>query len=496
MSWGADVLGVTEDTFSMIKSATAGIQYSTGIAGVDLQPLVSLVPVDTPFRNSNPRVPCPQGAKYAFWRSLLNINQTQPNAAVPFDQAGPVITIEEQTVFAVFAPLAAGGSVTQDALAEGQNYATVLAVDTLQTLNQLLISDDINQLGAINFALPAASTPTLTTAATGGSIVTPTTVHVKVAARSGNNYYYGGSQKASTGASVTVGTTSSTNTVTASVTAVKCAVAYDWFVGSSATTLYYYTTTTVNTVTITSVPTANQAVPSLPLISKTAPTAVPTTDKSFETYWQCGLLGSILADFTTTAGGASYVTPGTGKSQGAYYKSLDGAQLTVSGSAVTQLDELNQQLYDSYQLSPTRYLMAAQSINDLSNVLLSTPQAVTYLQPTSEGRSNGVLGGYAGTYLNKTVNGRPIALELQPHLPPGKIIAVVDSIPFPGANIDTVLSVETQLDYWRFDYGANRVANTTGGGPRYDFEVRSIQAFRNKAGAVMGVLDNIAAGLS
>lgn len=491
MSWGSDILGMTEETFSMVKSATSGILYATGVAGVDLQPLVSLVPVDTPFRNSNPRVPCPQGAKQAYWRSLLNINNQQTNAAVNFDFAGPIAQIQEQDVYAPFAPLAMGGSVTQDALAEGQNYADVLAVDTLQTLNQLLISDDVNQLCAVSFPLPAIGTPTLATATGGGSIAAGTVVDVRVAARSGNNYYYGGSQPASAQASITVGSTTSTNTVTATVEAVKCACAYDWYVGG-----FYYTTTTTNVVTITSVPTTNQPVPSLPLISSVAPTAVPAADTSYQTYWQTGLLGSILGDFSTASGATSLVTPGTGTSQGAYYQSLDGAQLTVSGSAVEQLDQMNQAIYDAYQLSPSRYLMAAQSINDLSNVLLSTPQAVTYLQPTSEGRANGVLGGYAGTYLNKTVNGRPIALELQPHLPPGKIIAVVDSIPFPGANIDTVLSVETQLDYWRFDYGANRQTNVSGGGPRYDFEVRSIQAFRNKAGATMGVIDNIAPGLS
>jgi hypothetical protein len=131
-------------------------------------------------------------------------------------------------------------------------------------------------------------------------------------------------------------------------------------------------------------------------------------------------------------------------------------------------------------------------ITNLANAVLNNPQAVTWLVPTdADGRARVVAGGAVATYLNKTVGGKPIALELHPHLPPGKVIAVVDEVPFPGANIDTVLSVETQLDYWRFDYGASRVANVSGGGPRYDFEIRSKQAFRNKAGSVMGVLDNL-----
>ena len=492
MSWGADVLGVTEETFSMIKSTTAGINTGTGLQGVDLQPLVSLVPVDTPFRNSNPRVPAPMGATNAYWETLLNVNSGQSNAAVQNDYAGPIANIDLQNVYAPFAVLAQGGTVTQDAIAQAQGYADALAVGTLQTLNQLLISDDINQLNAISFPLPAIATPATTASTTGGTIAGGTAVYVKVAPISGNNYYYGGSGPASAASAlVTTSTTTSTGSVTATVAAVKCAAGYNWYVGTTSTNGTYYTTTAVNTVTITSGPfTTAQAPPTtLPLFTSATPSPTPpTADTSYESYWQTGLLGSILGDLGTS----NYATPGTATSQGAYYKSVDGGTFTVSGAAVEELDNLNLALYSAYQLSPTRYLMPMGVITNLANAVLNNPQAVTWLVPTdADGRARVVAGGHVATYLNKTVGGKPIALELHPHLPPGKVIAVVDEVPFPGANIDTVLSVETQLDYWRFDYGASRVANVSGGGPRYDFEIRSKQAFRNKAGSVMGVLDNL-----
>ena len=107
-----------------------------------------------------------------------------------------------------------------------------------------------------------------------------------------------------------------------------------------------------------------------------------------------------------------------------------------------------------------------------------------------------VAGGHVATYLNKTVNGKPIQLHLMPYLPPGKIISVIDSVPFPGANVNAALQVRTQYDFFRFDYGANRVVNTINGGPRYDFEIRSRQAFVNKASPLMGILDNIGAGVA
>ena len=488
MSWGADELGVTEETFSMIKAQTAGIFASTGIQGVNLQSLVSLVPVDTPFRNDTPRHPSPQGAKWAYWRALLNINQSQSNPAVPFDYSGPLANIDEQDVYAPFAVLAQGGTTTQDAIALSQNYADVLAVDTLQTLNQLLIGEDINLLNAISFALPTISTPSLAASATGGSIAASTAVDVKVQARSGSNYYYGGSGIASAQASVTTGSTTSTNSVTATVTAVRCAAAYDWFVAG-----FYYTTTTVNTATITFVPTANQPLPSLPGLSSVAPSAPATADSSYSNTWLTGLEGTILGDFGSGSA-PTLVTPGTGTSQNAYYQSLDGAPFTYSGAAVAQLDAMNEAIYNSYQISPTRYLMGAQSINDLSNILLGSPQAQIFMGPNADGRGTATLGGRAVNYINKTTGGTPIMLELQPHLPPGKLIAVCDSIPFPGANIGVPISVETQLDYWRYEYGSSRVPNTAGGGPRYDFEVRCQEALVNVASPTMGVIANIAAG--
>lgn len=503
MSWGADVLGVTEDTFKMIKAATAGIDTTTGIAGVDfIDEIMSWVPVDTPFFNSVPRG-MGKGAKAVFWQTLLNVNSSQPDGGVQEDYAAPLINIQDQYTYSPYAVVGAGGKVTWDAIGQATGYADVLAVDTLQTINQLLISLDRHQLNAQSFALPAAPTPTVVASTTGGSIPASTAVDVKVAARSGLNWYYGGSQAAGSQGSVTTGSGTSTNSATASCTAVKGAAGYDWYVGG-----YYYTTTPTNTVTITFIPTATQNVPSgyagLYNAGSAGPSAEPTADASYQTYWQNGLGASILGDWSASpdqllvSGSVSnLVTPGTGVSQGAYYKSLDGAQLSVSGAALSQIDDMNRTIYDTYQVTPSRMLMGSQVLTDIANAVLDNPQAVTWLVPTdADGRARVVAGGHVATYLNKTVNGKPIELWLMPNLPPGKIVSVIDSLPFPGSNITSSLQVRTNYDFFRFDYGANRQTGTADGGPRYDFEVRSRQAFVNKAAPVMGYLDNIGAGIA
>ena len=509
MSWGSDTLGITEETMEMVKAATSGITTTTGIAGVVLDPkLFSLVPVDTPFFNSTPRHGSSMGARFAFWQTLLNVNNAQPDIGTPFEQAGQLVLIQDQYLASQFVPMALGGTVSEDALATAQGYADALAVDTLQTINQVLIGMDIHQLNAQNFALPTAGTPTLTASPTGGSIAASTAVYVKVAGRSGVNYYRGGSQAVSSEAGPnTSSSSSSTNSVTGFVAAIKGAAAYDWYVGSSSGAEYYYTTTTTNTVTITAVPTVAQNVPSLSGIynaGKQGPTSAPTSDSSYQAYWQNGLTASILGDYYAQpdqlGAGLTFtnlVTPGTGTTQGAYYNSLDGAQLSVQGAALEQIDVMNRAIYDTYQVTPTRLLMGSQSINDIANALLDNPQAVTWLVPTdASGRAHLVAGGAVAIYLNKTVNGKPITLELQPHLPPGQIVAVVDEVPFPGANITTALSVETLIDFWRFDYGTSRNIGQANGGPRYDFEIRSLQAFENMAAPVMGILSNIGAGIA
>lgn len=510
MSWGADVLGVTEDTFQMIKAATSGIDTTTGIAGVDfIDDIMSWVPVDTPFFNSVPRGQG-KGAKAVFWQTLLNVNAGQPDGGIQQDFAAPLSNVQDQYTYSPYAVVGAGGRVTWDAIGQSTGYADVLAVDTLQTINQQLINLEIHQLNALSFALPTVATPTSVALTTGGSLATGT-VFIKCAARSGMNWYRGGSGVASTEKSQAV--TGPTASVVASVAAVKGAAGYDWFVGSTTGVEFYYTTTPVNTVTITSIPTSANNVPTAyaglfgsygqgsPV---QGPTAVPTVDASFQTFWQNGLTASILGDWSASpdqllvSGSVSnLVTSGSGVSQGAYYKSLDGAQMTVNGAALLEIDNMNKSIYDTYQVTPTRMLMGSQVLTDIANAVLDNPQAVTWLTPTdADGRARMVAGGHVATYLNKTVNGKPIELWLMPYLPPGRIISVIDSLPFPGSNVSSALQARTNYDFFRFDYGANRVVNTVDGGPRYDFEVRSRQAFVNKASGICGIIDNIGPGIA
>jgi hypothetical protein len=482
----------TAQTLALLRKAqTSGVLVSTGVQGVDLSGLVSLVPVNVPARNNTsafPRTIAGEGSQTAVWRSLLNINAQQQSAAVGNDYAGAMTLFDEQDVFAPYRPLAMAGRVTLDAVAVARNYADALSVAELQVLNQLFIAQDMNIINGQAFALPAAPSPTLTASGTGGSIPASTAVYVSVAARSGANYFEGGSGKASTAANTTT-STGSTNSVGASIPAVKGAVAYDWWVGTS-TSQFYYTTTTVASVTITSVPTANQALPNLPLLSAVAPpSAPPATDSSFSANYYNGVIASTLGDYGSTGP----VTPGTGSPAGATFIDNGGAALTLVGGGIGLLDQINEDLWASVQLSPTAYMVNSLQANEISQLILSSSSALTFLPPTdADARTNLAGGGYIGRYINRAAGGVPVAIEVHPRVAPGTIIARTDRVPFPGSNIGTVFEVRCQFDTMRFDYQANYNPGTLGGGPRYDFEIRSMETLVNRAPVAQAIASNVA----
>jgi len=511
----ADLEGLSKETLDLLRKATSGILVSTGVQGVDLSGFTSLVPVNVPARNNTsafPRVIAGEGSQVALWRTWLNQNSSQYSAAVGADYAGSMTQFLEQDVYAPYRPLAKAGRVTLDAVAVARNYVDALAQGELQTLNQLFIAQDMNIINSQAWSLGTPSAPTLATATTGGSIAASTAVHVRMAARSGANYFEGGSTIASADATLTTGSGTATNTVTASHAAIKGAVAYDWYVGASATATaqYYVGTTTVASIVITAIPgSAPTVIPAstfaaCPLLSTLLPGqgvtplttppvagsgAAPTSgDTSFSSNYYNGVLASTLGDY----GATGPVTPGSGTASGATFLDAGGAAPTLSGGGIDLLDEVNDSLWASVQLSPTAYMVNSLQADEISRQILSSGSATTFLPPTdADARTNLAGGGYIGRYINRAAGGVPVMIEVHPRVAPGTIIARTDRVPFPGSNIGTVYEVRCQYDTMRFDYAANYNPGNLGGGPRYDFEIRSMETLVNRAPVAQAIIGNV-----
>lgn len=486
--------GVTAQTIEDIAKSTEGILVGTGIQGIDLSGLVSLVPVNVPARNNTsafPRTIAGMGSKVAQWKALLNINSEQGDVAVATDFAGSLAKIKEQEVFAPYKLMAKGGRVTLDAVAVNRNYADVLAVDQLQTLNQLFIGQDIHIINSQNWALGKTSKPTLTVAkvAGKGKLKKAKKYLVACVPKSGANYFVGGQGIKSEEAEIEATDASEESAVTAKVKALKGAAAYDWYFGEEGKELWYYTTTTVAEATFYEVLTKANTPPSLPLMTSELPSKHPTTeDKSNSTKWYNGVVASILGDY----GSESVVTPGSGTSAEATFIDHEGKELEASGSSVVVIDELFESLWNSVQLSPTALMMNTQQGESLSKLLLEGSIATTFLPPTeADARTNLAGGGFIGRYINKAVGGYPVPIEVHPHVAPGTIIARTDRVPFPGSNIGTVYEMRCQYDSMQFDYAASRGAGE-GEGPRYDFEIRSMETLVNHAPSAQGIVTNIA----
>ena len=510
-----DLDALSKETLAMLaKASTSGISVATGVQGVDLSGFTSLVPVNVPARNNTsafPRVIAGEGSQVALWRTWLNINSSQAPAAVGMDFAGSMTKFSEQDVYAPYLPLAKAGRVTLDAVAIARNYVDALAQGELQVLNQLFIAQDQAIINAQNWTLTVATAPTVIQgAANSGSIGNAASVNVRVAARSGSNYFDGGSGIASANTAFT--TTQANTAVIATTPAVKGAVAYDWYVGSTstATAQYYVGTTTVASITIKSIPgSAPTAVPAstlsaCPLISTLLPGqgctplttppvagsgAAPTTgDTSGNANYYNGILASTLGDY----GATSAVTPGSGTASGATFIDNGGNAPGLSGGGIDILDTVNDALWASVQLSPTAYMMNSLQADEISRQILSTNSATTFLPPTdADARTNLAGGGYIGRYINRAAGGVPVMIEVHPRVAPGTIIARTDRVPFPGSNIGTVYEVRCQYDTMRFDNASNYTAGISGGGPRFDFEIRSMETLVNRAPVAQAVVSNI-----
>lgn len=493
---------VTEETLAQImKAQTTGILESTGIYSYDLSGLVSLIPVVTPFRDMVPRVSSPDGNPFAVWRAIMDLTDAQPDPSMGFDFAAQEVLFKEQDFQARYKPTGLAGVVTQDAFDLAKGYGDPYAISTFQTLNQVLIGDDRKLMGAQSFALKAASAPTLTQVTTGGTIALSTTVYVGVAARTGSGYYYGSGNSQGNSTSGASGSGTSTNSVTATTTSIRGAVAYDWFQSSNGTTWYYYTTTTTNTVTMTSVITSNNALPAatqcpdMTTAWKGTASSVPTYNASADNGSANandfdGFLANLSGDYS---GVGQWVQPGTGTANPAVYASLDGAMLSLTGGTVAQIEaSLFLPLWNQVKCSPTALMMNAAQAQEIANLILGSTSATTYLNTDSAGRINVTAGGRVGQIVNAPAGGVEVPIEVHVSIPPGTIVARTDRVPFPQANISNVLEYRNLRDTAQFDYGISRVANTAGGGPRREFEVRSVGSFLCRAPVAMGVLQNVA----
>jgi hypothetical protein len=487
---------ITAETLEEIKKAqTNGVTYGSSLVGYDLSQVVSLIPVNTPFYDRVPRRSASQGSASAYWKALLDVTNAQPNPFTGADGGGNFVQVSELDISAPFRPIRVSGKVTRDAIAYGNGYADAKAIASTQTLMQWRILDNKALLGGQAFALPTIGTPTLTASATGGAIAQSTAIYMRVQARSSYNFYWGGAGVAAAQATVTTAAGTATNSVTATVPAVRGAVAYDWFASGTSGTWYYVTTTTVNKYVFTSIPVAAaSSVPNIPALYRTVPSVVTATDGSFDaTNAYNGLIASLTGSYLNSGQGLATYGSGSTTDSGSTVTSLDGATLTGSSQGVAEIDAMLMSIYNKVQCSPTVMVMSAQQAQDIALKVLGTNAAVTYLTAGDPGRRGYDAGATVSGYINRASGGDRVEILVDPHFPTGQIAFLTERVPFPNSNIANTFEARTLQDVTQFDYGASLSVGANGG-PRMEWDTSSIETFVNRAPVACGLLTNVAAG--
>ena len=418
----------------------------TGINAYNLEaPAKRLYPVLTPLRNKTPRVGTVGGTQ-ANWRAITGINTSNMDIGVSDGNRGGVMAQTEVDYTAVFRELGMENYFTWAAQYAAEGFQDLPAETTLELLQGLMIAEEKVLLWGQG-TWPFSQTPQPVLSAGSGGTFSNSTIVVYCVAMNAAGYarssvasgivqsitrtnidgsvdtYGGGSAQVSPSQSITLSAGTSTQSITATVTAVPGAAAYAWFWGVSGSVLLG-AVTTVNTVLITAAATGTQNITSLDTAS----------DHS-----QNSLVFDGLVIQAAKAG------------SNAYYKSFDGGTLTGNGDGtIREIDAALQSFWDNYRLSPTTIWVNSQEEKNMrSKILLGSSNAAQrFVFETQQDRLVG--GTMAISYHNPfqmSGKAKEIPIEIHPNMPPGTIFFETDVLPYPLSNVTNVARLLLRYDY-------------------------------------------------
>lgn len=492
---------------AMIERAvtTQGITTTTGLVAYDLEPVAkNLFPNLTPLRSRMPRVKG-KGGTATHWKAITAVNVLPNSPGVSEGNRNAFIKVTEKDYTAAYKTLGQDHYVTQEAIEAAEGFDNAVGAASWQLLNAMTNGEERTILmGNSSIAFGTAATPTLVdNTDDGGTIPQTTTVKVYVVALTGEGYrwspaavemvtYYtavtgdvltlrnqrtnadgstdfntGYNGKISAVASVTTATDGNDeHTVSASIDPQAGALAYAWFWGPSvgADSLLGAITSVANVKITTEVGAGTTA----------ANDAGVGTDYSQDSLVFDGLT-SIIAGAGPEDGASA---------SGAYLNALDngtigvGTFLTGDGAGgVAQFEAAFKHFFARYRMTPDMIVCNGQQQIDLTKLTLSTTAPIWRLQIDATNLANltkGLMGGgvVVGSYLSKfggsteaggATTGKVIPILVHPDLPPGTILFLTFSLPYPLPNVTNLLQVKVRsVDYYTIVYPKTSRKDTMG----------------------------------
>lgn len=488
-----------------LRKASGTVTLANNLVAYDLEaPSKSLYPVLTPLRNRIPRQTKDSGAGLAAnWKEVSAISG---GSALPFmgwvpeGRRAARMSITTADRSASYVTFGLESDVTFEAQSAAQGFEDELAASGMRLLQQTMIIEENALLGAnYNVALGTTATPTLSASGSGATLPAAT-YSVRVFALSHEGYLMadltngikrlvavtsmdnrgtynlcGGSSAAGAAATqaVTLG-----QTLFCSVTAIKGAVAYAWYVG------------TAGNEKLEAITTINSAAFSAPLAGTgQALSAIgdAATDRSYND-------GSSNGSQAAAFNGLLYAA---WKSTLSYYKALatgtagTGTTLTASGrGTVTEIDTALKWFWDNYRLSPDEMYVSAQELTSIYKLCFvngSNPFIRFNISP-GQSISEFTAGAIIGTYVNpySLDGGQSIPIRLHPNLASGTIFFWCQNLPahYQSANVPQVAQVQCRRDYYQIPWPLMTRTNETG--------VYAEEVLKVYAPFALGTITNIA----
>lgn len=507
-----ELLDMFRETDGVSKAWGLPTSPVTGPVQYDLEaPMKLLYPVFSPIRNRTPRVPGIGTA--SNWRAVVSINEGATGVGLSEGTRGGAISQRDFAMTAVFRSIGLENYVTFEMDTASQGYQDVKALAVLQTIQALMISEELLLIGGIglpseiNTSSYALGTPvgvTVTTTATtapyntGGSFGSGTTLYLKVVALNMEacrlvdptgvtGLYQLGGMTSNTVASLctisrtnldgsttvynngcshssayATGTSSTDGYITASCTAIPNAYGYCWFVSTTSGGTYYFAGFSNNNAMVLSGTVGGTAIASLTAI----PTDLATNDRSanilvFDGIWTqaLGSLSAYINPSSVPSGNNFFQgnnVSQTGNFPAGYYLSADGAALVSDGAAgITLVNTLFYFLWTRWKFGPETLFVSSdvgQSIKDL--VIANGGAPLVRMNTGLDGGSGRITGGFK---IPKLINPffalqEEVDIIVHPYLPPGNLLGHTDTLPYAMNNVGNLSQVRARRDYYAFQW--------------------------------------------
>lgn len=485
----------------LIKAFVQPGSATTGLQAYNLEaPSKKLYPVMTPLRNSIARV----GGGYAIqanWKAITNINVGNQRAGVSEGKRGGIINHNTLEYFAAFRGYGLENTVTFESSYASKNYEDVKALAVMQTLQSTMIQEERLIMGG-NTSVSLGTTPNPSLAVDAGGALADATEYRVICVALGLQAYLdvvgvnngsmgeyfdaataevpgvitrtnadgttdtfgGGSAQKSSAVAIT--TTDANQKITATVAAVDGAFGYAWYLGTTAGTERLAAVTSINSVVLTAAADAEAQLAS----------ALAASDNSTSSLDFDGLLYQAVKS-----------------GSGAYMKALatgvagTGSTLTSDGAAgIVEINDAFEFLWSRYRLSPTKIYVSAQEQKNISAKVIANagaPMLRQMIGPDYQGRLDA--GVLVGRVLNKAT-GAYVPLEVHPNLPAGTMLLYSDSLPYPLADVGSVVRMLMRQDYYQLEWPLRT--------RKYEYGVYADGVLQHYAPFSMGVITNIANG--